>query len=487
MKRIFTLFLCIITLTTYGCTNAGSYEENEGTVTLFPDYEYSESIMQYCAGSSAAINEAGYYYKFNSTLYYYDIDKDISTPLCSRTDCSHTTNKCDAYVTRGAANDALAAGNCIDSAIFYYNDHIYMIERDEDEVEYLVQYDRNFNNKEMLVTLSSGPESRYGTYGDNRRQCLISDGWFYYFNCDCGPRTAGDGNAGIVFCSRVKLEKGAKPERLGEYNLSSDYGLFGCSTSVICISKDIVYYISGGTTRWLAKKDPIQYRVAAYNTKTNEFEIVMSYTSDSAYDAWGENTGIVSYISGDTVCMDAENNLYMLSELGGKDCIVKYNMLNKKAEVIYKSPYEELKEIMCDGQNIFLNETNLGYVAVPKTEARIAAIDSSGTLLAAKEYEYDDSYIEYWKDLAQKRGQDVDKVLSTKGNPDINICCIDDRYVILMSYSDGIKGMISGDFSKNISGDGGGIGAEGVGLINKSDFLSGKACEIKQISKYWDN
>lgn len=482
-KRIFSLILCIVMITLYACSNAGAYDEDEGgsVAELFPDYEYNEIAVQYCAGPLASISESGYYYKFNSTLYYYDVDKDINMPLCSRTDCSHKTAQCDAYVTEGDSSDALTTGNCIDAVIFYYNDHIYMIERDEEDIEYLVQYDKNFNNKEVLSELSSGPSDRFGTYGENTHQCVILNGYMYHFNCDCRQIIADEGYYGKIFCSRVKLEKGAKPERLGEFELGGDYGSLGDPTAVICVSGDTVYYIAGGTYRWFVKEDTVQYRVASYNTKTNEFKMVMSYTSDSGVDAWGEGTGVVQTISGNAICMDSKDNVYMVSKLDGSEGIVKYNMSTKEAKVIYKSTYDEIHEIMCDGQNIFISEKNKREYTGEPLE-RIMALDDSGKILAVKDLEYAEEFIEHVKELAQKRGEDEDKALQHRAGPEVDIYIVDDRYIMLTSYSDGAAGLISGDFSKDVPN-----GANGVGLINKADFLSGQDCDIKQIHQYWEN
>ncbi len=494
LEQIFILFLCVSLLLAYGCSNASSYEEKESEISLFPEYKYDERKAQYCADKGIAINKEGYYYKFNSMLYFYNIDKDISAPMCSRADCSHKTKDCDAYVTQGPRKkEANCTGNCIDERILYHNNYIYMIERDDDDKVYLARYDSSFNNREILLTLSSDFAFIYGAYGDSDRNCVIQGEYLYHFNCDCSKNVAENPDSGTIFCCRTKLEKGAKPEKLGEYNFDFGYTFFGSPTSAIYISGDTVYYISGGTEKWNAKEDNDQYRVASYNTKTNEFKIIMSYTEDKGDNAWGEGTGFVSYISADKTCMDSNDNLYIVSELDEKKCIVKFNMITKTSDVIYTSDYEQISEIMCDGEYIFLQEINENSSKPrikEKAEARIAAIDSGGKLLASKDYEYDEEWIECKRERYEKNHYEYDENDLYPSIPEVDMRSVDDRYIMLMSYSYGVKGLVTGAF-KDIPEDtndyGTGIGVKGVGLINKADFLSGKDCEIKQIKKYWED
>lgn len=118
------------------------------------DYEYSDYVFdndeaQYYMSNNSAAAETGYYYIANAPvyttsykfLYYFDMVNKNSMPLCTKLNCEHNDESCDAY---------LSAEECLSSNIWYYNQRIYMIER-SDEKDRLVSYDKTGRDKKMSL------------------------------------------------------------------------------------------------------------------------------------------------------------------------------------------------------------------------------------------------------------------------------------------------------------------------------------------------
>ena len=143
------------------------------------DYEYSDYVFdnneaQYYMSDNAAAAETGYYYIANAPvyttsykfLYYFDMINKNSMPLCTKLNCEHDDENCDAY---------LSAEECLSSNIWYYNQRIYMIER-SDEKDRLVSYDKTGRDKKNVADLSVDGRS---VIQSQNRAC-VSHGKLYY-------------------------------------------------------------------------------------------------------------------------------------------------------------------------------------------------------------------------------------------------------------------------------------------------------------------
>lgn len=312
-------FLC-------ACGRAGADWEAESSIgeALFPDYAYDDG-PQYYAASHAAVSEDGYYYISNKILYFYDVAADVASAVCSKAECSHDTSRCDAYVQKelsgwsnekgelvGTKNfDREKGVNCGGNMIFYHEKHLYMIERKEDG-DYLVRYDSRFNNRERLAMLA-GDGSIVGCADENdmNGSAFLAGGYLYYMRITPTLDVAQTDYVAPIACCRVKLQPGAEPEKLGEFDLAID--TFGKSGKIIGIGTR-VYYIAGVASRLFIKKNCGQYRVAVYDAAKGSFEMVLRVDSEEANDAMGEGTGRFSNFY---ICaIDEKNNLYVSSNQG---------------------------------------------------------------------------------------------------------------------------------------------------------------------------
>ena len=151
--------ICFATLIIAGLTGmtaCGNKTSDGGQTDVdykYASYVYDDNAPQYYMSDSAAAAETGYYYiagaagvsdNNNKYIYYYDMIKQTTLPLCSKTDCDHNTESCEAYITDNM---------CLRGKIWYHNQRIYMIERTT-EKDILVSYDKTMKDKKEEKTLS---------------------------------------------------------------------------------------------------------------------------------------------------------------------------------------------------------------------------------------------------------------------------------------------------------------------------------------------
>ena len=97
-KGVLSGIIFAMTLLMTACSKYKVKDEQVGQKALFPDYEYNQELAQQIYGQSKmAIAPNGYYYIIDNILYFYNIDSDINMPLCSKVNCRHNDNTCDAY------------------------------------------------------------------------------------------------------------------------------------------------------------------------------------------------------------------------------------------------------------------------------------------------------------------------------------------------------------------------------------------------------
>ena len=175
MKKIILIIITVVTM--LGISACGDKQSNQSTVTddyRYSSYTYDDNAPQYYMAGSAAASETGYYYidgapvinNSNMYIYYYDMIKDMTIPLCSKVDCDHRTDECEAYISQNI---------CVGSKIWYHNERLYMIEKTE-EKDILVSYDKTMRDKKEEKTLSINGLS----VNKNSKNACITNGKLYY-------------------------------------------------------------------------------------------------------------------------------------------------------------------------------------------------------------------------------------------------------------------------------------------------------------------
>lgn len=215
MKKIILIIITVVTM--LGISACGDKQSNQSTVTddyRYSSYTYDDNAPQYYMAGSAAASETGYYYidgapvinNSNMYIYYYDMIKDMTIPLCSKVDCDHRTDECEAYISQNI---------CVGSKIWYHNERLYMIEKTE-EKDILVSYDKTMRDKKEEKTLSINGLS----VNKNSNNACITNGKLYY-------ELSGDNSLFICAVSLNSDEQAyVVKEYVSEYNYYERVSLY---------------------------------------------------------------------------------------------------------------------------------------------------------------------------------------------------------------------------------------------------------------------
>ena len=132
--------------------------------------------------------------------------KDMTIPLCSKVDCDHRTDECEAYISQNI---------CVGSKIWYHNERLYMIEKTE-EKDILVSYDKTMRDKKEEKTLSINGLS----VNKNSKNACITNGKLYY-------ELSGDNSLFICAVSLNSDEQAyVVKEYVSEYNYYERVSLY---------------------------------------------------------------------------------------------------------------------------------------------------------------------------------------------------------------------------------------------------------------------
>ena len=215
MKKIILIIITVVTM--LGISACGDKQSNQSTVTddyRYSSYTYDDNAPQYYMAGSAAASETGYYYidgapvinNSNMYIYYYDMIKDMTIPLCSKVDCDHRTDECEAYISQNI---------CVGSKIWYHNERLYMIEKTE-EKDILVSYDKTMRDKKEEKTLSINGLS----VNENSKNACVTNGKLYY-------ELSGDNSLFICAVSLNSDEQAyVVKEYVSEYNYYERISLY---------------------------------------------------------------------------------------------------------------------------------------------------------------------------------------------------------------------------------------------------------------------
>ncbi len=199
MKKILLIMMTVTTALVMTACSGKTNRQTSSEDYKYSSYVYDDNEAQFYMSENAAASETGYYYITgapvnknynNKYIYYYDMVKDITIPLCSKVDCDHMTEDCEAYISKN---------NCIGYKIWYHNHRLYMIERTE-EKDMLVSYDKTMRDKKEEKTLSiNGMSVNPNPYN----ACIINGKLYYELSADgsmyiCAASLNSDEQAYVV-------------------------------------------------------------------------------------------------------------------------------------------------------------------------------------------------------------------------------------------------------------------------------------------------
>ena len=214
MKKILLIMMTVTTALVMTACSGKTNSQTSSEDYKYSSYVYDDNAPQYYMSDNAAASETGYYYiagapvnnNRNSYIYYYDMIKDMTIPLCSKVDCDHRTDECEAYISQNI---------CVGSKIWYHNQRLYMIEKTE-EKDILVSYDKTMRDKKEEKTLSINGLS----VNKNSKNACITNGKLYY-------ELSGDNSLFICAVSLNSDEQAyVVKEYVSEYNYYERVSLY---------------------------------------------------------------------------------------------------------------------------------------------------------------------------------------------------------------------------------------------------------------------
>lgn len=417
-KKVGTLLIVLSMIFSVGCTKKQTENDEIKPKT---EYVYDKDMTQISKDSRAAFSEKGYYHIINGILYFYDISNSVELPVCSKTDCSHNTSSCNAYVYDSMDYDPYdlkgVSVNGLGNMIWYSDGKLYMIRRNESG-DYLMQYDSDFTNEVQLCTLAE-KGTVLGMPGKNTEDtALMYNGYLYYFSVKPTSAKELDDYMTSIFCNKIKVVKDAKAEVLGSFDMAIDYAVFSSgSNGKVCAGKDCVYFVSGGTNRVLSENDNVQYRICSYDCNNGKFSIVLNKNADDIKDVLGSNTGNVKNVNDDIVCVDDDNNIYIVTD---DNKVVKITP-SGDAGVIYSSDAKYITSLVWDGTYIYFSETG-------SRKGAIIRLDKSGEVKGKYDIVINNEFCEQ---------------IGIRGTllVDVRIYGIDAQNILIRTHDEYIKGL----------------------------------------------
>ena len=286
-----------------GCSGKGNEAAN--AEYEYSDYVFNNDEAQYYMSEKAAAAETGYYYTANSPvytssykfLYYFDMVNKNSMPLCTKLNCAHNDENCDAY---------LSDDECLSANIWYYNQRIYMIEKTA-EKDILVSYDKTGRDKKQENILSvDGMSVRAG----HNSACVIKGRIFYILKSE---RTQ--------YIYEVSLDTQETPKLIKQYTSENKI-----SDTIMLLGAGDYLYISIEKT---FKDGTNDYIIESYNVEEDRLISEFSYASDgmavrgSIY-TWDLNA-----------FYDENRSFYFISVSDDAYCINRLNLDTKENTEIY--------------------------------------------------------------------------------------------------------------------------------------------------------
>ena len=352
MKKIILIIMAVVTM--LGISACGDKQSNQSTVTddyRYSSYTYDDNAPQYYMAGSAAASETGYYYidgapvinNSNMYIYYYDMIKDMTIPLCSKVDCDHRTDECEAYISQNI---------CVGSKIWYHNQRLYMIEKTE-EKDILVSYDKTMRDKKEEKTLSINGLS----VNKNSKNACITNGKLYY-------ELSGDNS---LFICAVSLNSDEQAYVVKEY--VSEYNYYERVSLYPIEDKIYVNWLSG------VSADKSLYYIEQIDISTDKVSRLCDMN-----EKYPEISSTIINWNSETY-FDKDGNLYFT-------CVDKDNYMVKKLNI----STGDIKDIYSQEMQ---HEKDYGYVHLKNYDGNYIYIYKGVNLMALSGKPLDEQFKKY--------------------------------------------------------------------------------------------
>ena len=415
MKKIILIIITVVTM--LGISACGDKQSNQSTVTddyRYSSYTYDDNAPQYYMAGSAAASETGYYYidgapvinNSNMYIYYYDMIKDMTIPLCSKVDCDHRTDECEAYISQNI---------CVGSKIWYHNQRLYMIEKTE-EKDILVSYDKTMRDKKEEKTLSINGLS----VNKNSKNACITNGKLYY-------ELSGDNS---LFICAVSLNSDEQAYVVKEY--VSEYNYYERVSLYPIEDKIYVNWLSG------VSADKSLYYIEQIDISTDKVSRLCDMN-----EKYPEISSTIINWNSETY-FDKDGNLYFT-------CVDKDNYMVKKLNI----STGDIKDLYVQELQ---HEKDYGYVHLKNYDGNYIYIYKGVNLMALSGKPLDEQFKKYdnYIYILDTDGNIKDTVIlnntdeKVSGNISAEFYGGDERCLLIGFSTHGIKGLELSEEEQNL-------------------------------------
>lgn len=209
-KSIILLGMAAFMLLGSSCSSGVDKEE-----LTAQEYVYETDDHTYVDdGKRFVETDKGAYYWKDSLLYYYDLESDKETILCTKANCDHTDKACNAMFMD------------YDEMLLYYKGSLYMVEMENTEETtkcYLAEVSEDGSTRTRITELFEVPNEEGVNY-----QAMIHRGYFYFA---VAPSSYDKEKENALY--RVQIKKNAKVEAVvTDTGYGVEYDMQGYGTKI---------------------------------------------------------------------------------------------------------------------------------------------------------------------------------------------------------------------------------------------------------------
>lgn len=361
-KRIGWIFILAAVVLCGGCGQQ-YLEDDLGTLTIKEVQKQKINAAQSCYSNSGMADDGnGYYFfvqqeNFNK-LCYYEKNMEEAQPLCSKANCEHQDESCDAcYLNNESLN----------SYIWYHNTSLYRLEQDENTGDvWLVSFETDGTGSKRVAVLWHGDNLKVTNVGIMRRVMVMHQGTLYY------PYQA-DVKESICFY-RQSVDGSGEREKIGELSYQDD----GRKTPAVLMdnNKDSVFY----NVQYVLADGLQQLELYQYNIHDKTMHKIISEQGTVEMMQQKDSEGRITNYSGTgfsgfdirQAVFDQNGYMYTYASVTGK--VYRYDLSTQLCEEIYQA--EGYGVISFDGANLYLLESDVK--SVYEKGCKITVIDTQG-------------------------------------------------------------------------------------------------------------
>lgn len=412
MKGLITILIMAMLFVTSGCGTGADYSSEEITTEAISqnqqneqeevpriDYNFDKNPYYQKDNHNVVVAEDGYYFVRNTTssgmmdnftsnhygsifshsdvknaknesdergkiIYYYDINTQKVTPLCSKINCGHNSEECEAYF-----------GDVPDEGFVYYNKHLYMRTYDETAGLRLVSYDKNGKNKKEECVISADPEYQ-PCVGNNNDVCILNDKVYSWAK----KNTIIGSDAGYeIVLYKTDIKSGKTDVLLNYDETLLQYKATRSYTCDIQVANNELY---AKICTYDEKED--MYTFVLYKIDEQSGKLTELLKTKAPRDCNKRSDGdSYAYMRGFAV--DTTGNVFFVDELSAdglkkKVKLCRYNIAAGDIKDVYDMGVLISYCVMCDDDKIYLDTQD------NDTTGKLVILDKEGNHIYSKEF-----------------------------------------------------------------------------------------------------